>query len=120
MRHHESLIRAAIELLEERGGARFSVTELAERAEVSRRTVFNHFESLDAVLAQAGSTVLAEVLDNQLREATRDRAAGPDESMVEDLARYLAQADLVPPLARLARMLGGSSPEEPWRVALMH
>lgn len=119
-RHHAALLQAAIALLEEGSGERFSVDQLAERAGVSRRTVFNHFESLDDALAQAGSTVLSAVLDDLLHTAHRRLGQTHEDSMVEDLTTFLNTSDLVAPLAYLTRILGGCSPEEPWRVALMH
>ncbi len=118
--HHAALINAAISLLEDNGGERFTVDQLAERAGVSRRTVFNHFESLDDALAQAGSTVLSAVLDDLLHTAHRRLGHSHEDSMVADLTTFLTTSDLVTPLAYLTRILGGYAPEEPWRVALMH
>jgi AcrR family transcriptional regulator len=49
-RHREAILSAADALIRERGKPHFSVDELAERADVARRTVFNHFASLDEIV----------------------------------------------------------------------
>lgn len=53
---------ACAKLLAERRGTDFSVDELALRADVSRRTVFNHFASLDDVVTEVGTDVVASAL----------------------------------------------------------
>ena len=62
-RHRTAIVDAADALIRERGSARFSVDELADRADVSRRTVFNHFSSLDDVVTTACARELAVVID---------------------------------------------------------
>ncbi|MCU1404675.1 MAG: TetR family transcriptional regulator [Glaciihabitans sp.] len=62
-RHRLAILDAADALIRERGEPRFSVDELAERADVARRTVFNHFASLDAVVMTACSRVLTAAVD---------------------------------------------------------
>jgi len=42
-KHRAAILQAARDLVDERGGRGFSVDELAARADVARRTVFNHF-----------------------------------------------------------------------------
>ncbi|MGW6228038.1 helix-turn-helix domain-containing protein, partial [Cellulosimicrobium cellulans] len=51
-RHRRAIVDAAASLMEENGGARFTVDELAARADVARRTIFNHFASLDDVVVE--------------------------------------------------------------------
>lgn len=71
--------RCAQQLTEERGLDGFTMDELAERAEVSRRTLFNYFPSkLDAVLGPAPA------LSDEARE--RFLAGGPHGRLVDDLA----------------------------------
>ena len=48
-RSRQAIVQAAAELMDETGGTAFTVDELAERADVSRRTVFNHFASLEEI-----------------------------------------------------------------------
>ena len=62
-RHRQAILDAADALIRERGKPRFSVDELAERADVARRTIFNHFSSLDDVIMTACTQVLSSVVD---------------------------------------------------------
>jgi TetR/AcrR family transcriptional regulator, regulator of autoinduction and epiphytic fitness len=52
-RSRRSILDAATALVAERGGPDFTVEELAERADVSRATVFNYFPSVSDVLVTA-------------------------------------------------------------------
>jgi len=79
-RHREAILDAADSLIRERGKPQFSVDELAERADVSRRTVFNHFGSLDDVIMITCTRLLSEVVD-EFRAATKATPAG-DGSLV--------------------------------------
>lgn len=72
------LMRCALELCDERGFDGWTVDDLAERAEVSRRTVFNYFDTkADIVLGP----------EPQVSDASRDRfiAKGPHGRLVADL-----------------------------------
>ncbi|MEK8226313.1 TetR/AcrR family transcriptional regulator [Oerskovia sp. M15] len=62
-RHRRAIVDAAAALIGESGGTDFSVDELAGRADVSRRTVFNHFGSLDEVVTEVCSEVVGAALD---------------------------------------------------------
>jgi len=79
-RHREAILDAADALIRERGKPQFSVDELAERADVSRRTVFNHFASLDEVIMTTCTRLLSIVVD-EFRAATKATPAG-DGSLV--------------------------------------
>lgn len=79
-RHREAILDAADALIRERGKPQFSVDELAERADVSRRTVFNHFASLDEVIMTTCTRLLSVVVD-EFRAATKATPAG-DGSLV--------------------------------------
>lgn len=82
----QRISRRALELTDQRGLDGFTMDELAEAAEVSRRTLFNYFPSkLDAVLGEhpeVTPTVLATF-----------HAGGPHGQLVDDLAE-LARAAL--------------------------
>lgn len=121
-RHREAILEAAAELLNEAGGTRFTVDQLAARADISRRTVFNHFASLDDVVVAVCAAVLDTVVDTFLAIAdTSSVGAGesPDDapgaasaaSLFDQLTRTLRSSDLVPPMAYLSRALGGSTGE---------
>lgn len=62
-RHRLAILDAADELIRERGNPRFSVDELADRADVARRTVFNHFASLDDIVITACTRLLTGTVD---------------------------------------------------------
>lgn len=68
-RHRQAILDAADALIRERGKPQFSVDELAERADVARRTVFNHFSSLDDVIMTTCTRVLSGAVD-EFRAAT--------------------------------------------------
>lgn len=74
-RHRQAILDAADSLIRERGKPQFSVDELAERADVSRRTVFNHFSSLDDVIMTSCTRVFTGVL-NEFRTASAAASAG--------------------------------------------
>lgn len=74
-RHREAILDAADALIRERGKPQFTVDELAERADISRRTVFNHFSSLDDVIMTTCTRLLSSVVD-EFREATQATPAG--------------------------------------------
>lgn len=74
-RHRQSILDAADALIRERGSSQFSVDDLAARADVSRRTVFNHFTSLDDVVMTTCTRLLGAVVDD-FRAATRSVPVG--------------------------------------------
>ena len=62
-RHRRAIVDAAAELMSEIGGTDFTVDRLAARADVSRRTVFNHFKTMDDITLEVFREMLAVVLD---------------------------------------------------------
>lgn len=74
-RYRRAILDAADSLIRERGNPQFSVDELAERADVSRRTVFNHFSSLDDVIMTTCARVLSATVD-EFRAATASTPRG--------------------------------------------
>lgn len=103
--------------MEEREGADFTVEELAERADVSRRTVFNHFSSVDDVVTEVCGDVLNAVVETLA--AVQPVGECAEASMMEEMAEAFRSTDLVAPMAYLTRMLGGPSEEPTPRRALM-
>ncbi|WP_454041685.1 TetR/AcrR family transcriptional regulator [Cellulosimicrobium sp. Marseille-Q8652] len=112
-RHRGAIVDAAAALLEERDGSRFTVDELAARADVARRTVFNHFSSVDDVVAEVGARVLGTVADDFGASATAPRDDDRDGSLFDELAAVLRATDLVAPMAYLTRVLGSEGCAEP-------
>jgi AcrR family transcriptional regulator len=99
-RHRRAILDAAAALLDEHGIGGFSVDDLAERADVSRRTVFNHF----ATLADITTTVCTEFFDEAM-----EHAGGPPPdaapSVFDDVSDALRAMDFISPMAYLVRVL---------------
>lgn len=103
--------------MEEREGRDFTVEELALRADVSRRTVFNHFASIDDVVAEVCSGVLGSLMESLSSARLEDGTAAG--SVFEELARAFRSADLVGPMSYLTRVLGGrQDPSSPWQALM--
>lgn len=102
IRHRQAIVAAAATLMDDRGTYRFTVEELAEAAGVSRRTIFNHFGSLDDVVGQ----VCAELLEDFGAELEAAVAAAPGASPAGAVAAALRTVDLVAPMVRLHRAIG--------------
>lgn len=120
-RHRRAILQAAKELIVESGDARFSVDQLAERADVARRTVFNHFTSLDDVLTSAYTEIFSVVID-AFREqvsaspsALRGRAA-----MFDTVTAALRATDVPGTIAFLSTALGGFDPQDRRRLPIFH
>jgi TetR/AcrR family transcriptional regulator, regulator of autoinduction and epiphytic fitness len=102
-RHRRAILDAAAALMEETGGTDFGVDRLAERAEVSRRTVFNHFASIDDIVIEVTGEILSGLID-------RFQLGEPRESLYDEVADAIRGTDLVEPMAYLTRVLGGDEP----------
>ena len=116
LRHRRAILDAAVELISQGDGARFSADELADRAGVSRRTIFNHFASLDDVLLDVCRQTL-DVLAAQLRAQARVPALAPEpggdrSAMFAALSRALRSADLSGPILAVWRALGGPTEDD--------
>jgi TetR/AcrR family transcriptional regulator of autoinduction and epiphytic fitness len=109
-RHRRAILDAAGELITERGAPRFSVDELAQRADVSRRTIFNHFDSIDDVVLSACTEVLQVIVDS-FRDAAAATAIGDGSrsAMFDEIAHTLRTVDLPGGIAYLGRALAGAS-----------
>ena len=102
--------------MDERSGTDFTVDEIAARADVSRRTVFNHFSSLDDLVVEVCSGALSDVIDSLAGVPIGD---GTNASMIEEMAAVLRAADLVGPLVYLTRVLGRPARQPSPRQALL-
>jgi AcrR family transcriptional regulator len=109
VRHRRAILDAAVSLIRAGDGARFTADELAVRAGVSRRTVFNHFASLDDVLL-AVCTETLDVVAEQVRVFPGSAAVadGGRAAMFTALAHALRAADLSGPILQVWQALGGS------------
>ena len=123
-RSRQAIVDAAAALLEEHGGLRFTVDQLAERADVSRRTVFNHFATLDDVVTAVCSDVLGGLVDTFVENALAVPAVDDTPAaMFAEVAGALRSTELVGPMAYLTRSLGGVQMpvdlESPWAATLL-
>lgn len=115
-RHRRALLDAAAQLMAE-AGAGFTVDELAARADVARRTVFNHFASLDDVVTTVCTELLGGVVDTVLAAAAQTSPSSSS-SIFDELAHALRTTDIVGPMAFVTHALG--HPEEhPGRAGLL-
>ncbi len=104
-RHRQAIVAAAAALMHEGQTTDFTVDELAQRADVSRRTVFNHFGSVRDIVSEVCSDVLSAAVESLITVPGLD-AARP--GMFEEIAEAFRAADLVAPMAYLTRLLGNS------------
>ncbi|WP_159440571.1 TetR/AcrR family transcriptional regulator [Tersicoccus phoenicis] len=114
-----TIVDAARDLIEERGGPTFGVDELAARADVSRRTVFNHFPSLDDLFLTVCEDALAVVVDDFLARIARTPLGdGGRSAMFDEIAAAMHDADLPAAIATILRILGGPSPADERKAPL--
>jgi TetR/AcrR family transcriptional regulator, regulator of autoinduction and epiphytic fitness len=106
----KAILDAAADLMRERRSTAFSVDELAAAADVSRRTVFNHFDSLEAIVTAVAGHMLTDIVDAMEAEAAN--ASGVGATVLGDLATTASADHLVPTVAYLIEVLGGD-PEDP-------
>ncbi|WP_067604174.1 TetR/AcrR family transcriptional regulator [Nocardiopsis listeri] len=100
-RHRRAIVDAAAELMSEIGGTDFTVDRLAARADVSRRTVFNHFKTVDDITLEVFREMLAVILDGvDANLAVSDEGT----SMFDRVAGALRATDLVTPINELTRI----------------
>lgn len=127
VRHRRAIVDAAKALMEGAEGTAFTVDQLARRADVSRRTVFNHFASLDDVVMEALGDVIGAVTESlagggPAGDSGEDPAGdpGPDgagATLFREVAAGLRSTDLVTPMAHLTKVLGGEPGVVPLRRA---
>jgi TetR/AcrR family transcriptional regulator of autoinduction and epiphytic fitness len=113
-RHHRAILDAARALITEGSSARFSVDQLAERADVSRRTIFNHFASIDDVVTSVCSEGLGTVIE-QFRAVVVVDPAGPGTrgAAFATLTEALRATDVPGLIVFLWRALGGFDKGDP-------
>ncbi len=113
----QAILEAAAELMLRRHRADFSVDELAAAADVSRRTVFNHFASLADVATEVAGQMLVEVVDRMAAEAANaTREVG---TVLEDLVATAAGEHLVPTIVTLTGVFDGEGLRQATREAVL-
>lgn len=113
-RHRQAIVDAAAALIAETGGLRFTIDDLARRADVSRRTVFNHFASVDDIVAEVFGDVIGTLVESYER-AAREAGHGDDSSatVFDELTRAVRSTDLVAPMAFLTQSLRSHDERSP-------
>jgi TetR/AcrR family transcriptional regulator of autoinduction and epiphytic fitness len=114
-RSRQAILDAAATLMREHRGADFSVEELAAAADVSRRTVFNHFASLEDVTTEVAGQMLGEVV-GRMEAAQASREAG---SVLDDLVATASGDHLVPTVAYLVEVFDGEASRRSTREAVL-
>lgn len=107
-RHRRAIVDAAAALMTETGGIDFTVDQLAERADVSRRTVFNHFATMDDIVLEVFGGMIETVSDSIDANMSSRTAGRPGTtSMFDQVTAALRGTDLVTPIVELTRIFGG-------------
>lgn len=118
-RRRQRIIDAAANVLLQQVGP-LSVGDVADRAGVSRRTVYNYFPSVDDLIIAVGADALEDLVDSLSFTSAGSPAAGDDPAVVfAEVATALRSIDLVDAVVRLTRILGGTGYENPRIVALV-
>ena len=114
--HRRAIVAAAPELVE--AGGPLTADDLAQRAGVSRRTIFNHFASLDDVVLAMCTEILGSVVDQLPAPVDSVAGAGDSrESMFAATALALRSAGLSDRVAQVWRALGGAAVDDQHRQA---
>ncbi len=105
--NRQAIIDAARELVEERGGPDFGVDEIAARADVARRTVFNHFPTLDDVFIAVCQEVMLSVSDSFISDiASAPVGDGSRDAMFDDVAAAARKVDIPSVVTAVTQILG--------------
>lgn len=110
-----AILDAAAAIMRGRRSTDFSVDELAVAADVSRRTVFNHFASLEDVATEVAAEMLNEIVDDMQAQA----ASAPPDTVLADLVATAGADQLVPVVAGLFDLLGIGESDTAHREAVL-
>ena len=106
-----AILEAGRALATEHGADGFTVEQVASRAGVSRRTVFNHVASLDQLLVAVCEQILAEATVELLNEVDRRTTHLPPgeaggRAALDAVAEATRSVDLPTAIATIHRVLG--------------
>lgn len=107
LRSRAAAVEAATSLFLENGYDGTTMDEIAERAGLTKRTLYNNYEDKAALFTEAVDDVItfAEEFANELGEAFFDRVANDPSAALNELGRRLALAIMRPPVIALRRLL---------------
>ncbi|RNL85289.1 TetR/AcrR family transcriptional regulator [Halostreptopolyspora alba] len=119
-RHRRAIVDAAKALMTEISGTSFTVDQLAERADVSRRTVFNHFSTTDEIVLEAFGAMIGRIVDSIDANLASQIAGWSGATPVFDqLAEALRATDLVTPIVEITRIFDGENASFAARKAVL-
>ena len=116
LQRRDAIVDAARGLAAAHGSDGFTVDQVAQVAGVSRRTVFNHFATVDDLLVAGCEQILAEattaILErvDALTEASAADEAGRD--ALDAVGEAARGVDLATAIATIHRMLGCPEPDD--------
>ncbi|GAB3255548.1 TetR/AcrR family transcriptional regulator [Kineosporia babensis] len=118
-RHHQAILASARDLASKQSPDGLTVDEVAAAAGVSRRTVFNHFASFDALLVAVCDQILEEVVEQVLGHLDR-RLSGASGAIaaLDCLCASLRDADLPQVMAEIVGALSSSAQDDLRRNAI--
>jgi AcrR family transcriptional regulator len=102
------IVDAAAELFAERGFDAVSVMEIARRAGVVEKTVFNHFPVKEGLVFDADPPMRAALLDAVRRRPSGESVSAAAGSFVVSAMSLLGSPEAVDGVARMARVIRGS------------
>lgn len=115
-RRRAFIIAAAADILTEGGRANFTFEAVANRAGLSRRTIFNYYPTIDSLIADVGAQMLGGLTSDLATGLDGVPATGDSpRDILDEIAAALERVDLVAAIHRFERALapdGGVSEEE--------
>jgi AcrR family transcriptional regulator len=102
------IVEAAADLFAERGFDAVSVVEIAQRAGVVEKTVFNHFPLKEGLVFEADPPVREALLDAVRRRRAGDSVAAAAGGFVVAAIGVLASPEAAEGVATMARVVRGS------------
>jgi AcrR family transcriptional regulator len=102
------IVDAAAELFAERGFDTVSVMEIARRAGVVEKTVFNHFPVKEGLVFDADPPMRAALLDAVRRRPAGESVSAAAGSFVVAAVSLLGSPEAATGVARMARVIRGS------------
>jgi AcrR family transcriptional regulator len=108
LRTREAIVDAAAELFTERGFDQVSVMEIAQRAGVVEKTVFNHFPVKEGLVFEADPPMRAALLDAVRRRPVGESVAAAAGTFVVAAVSQLGSPAAAEGMAEMARVIRGS------------
>ena len=104
----EAIVDAAAALFAERGFDHVSVLEIAQRAGVVEKTVFNHFPVKEGLVFEADPPMQAALLDAVRRRRAGESVAAAAGTFIVAACSRLGDPAAAPTVAEMARVIRGS------------